>query len=104
MAIDGLLILDLTEEDLLEELNISTKLHRRKILKGIFSNPQKNNPIGIDHLREYAQYIEQQKACQKNNLAMTLEVGKQNLIHQPSEEIADKTNSTIINEIKKDKV
>jgi hypothetical protein len=65
---------------------------------------KKNNPIGIDHLREYAQYIEQQKASQKNNLAMTLEVGKQNLIHQPCEETTDKTNSTIINEIKKDKV
>jgi hypothetical protein len=45
MAIDGLLILDLTEEDLSEELNISTKLHRRKILKGIFCTlPKKTIP------------------------------------------------------------
>lgn len=34
MAVDGLLILELTEEDLKTEMNVSIKLHRRKIVKG----------------------------------------------------------------------
>lgn len=35
MKIDGLLILELGEEDLETELKITKKLHRRKILKAI---------------------------------------------------------------------
>jgi len=35
-----------------------------------------NNTLGIEFLKEYAIYVEQQKAT-KNSLGMTLEVGKQ---------------------------
>ena len=35
MGIDGYLILDLTEKDIEEELNVKTKLHLKKIIKAI---------------------------------------------------------------------
>lgn len=35
MSVDGLLILDLTEEDLEDEIGITVKLHRRKLVKAI---------------------------------------------------------------------
>lgn len=35
MAVDGLLILELTEEDLKEEMNVNVNLHRRKLMKAI---------------------------------------------------------------------
>jgi hypothetical protein len=35
MRVDGLLILDLEEEDFEQELKIITKLHRKKIIKAI---------------------------------------------------------------------
>lgn len=34
MAIDGYLILELTEEDLEAEMGVTVKLHRRKLIKG----------------------------------------------------------------------
>jgi pSer/pThr/pTyr-binding forkhead associated (FHA) protein len=45
MKIDGLLILELSEEELTEELKIATKLHRKKILKA------------IEVLKEYQNYF-----------------------------------------------
>ena len=45
MSIDGLLILELTEEDLESELRISIKLHRKKIVKA------------IEMLRQYDSYL-----------------------------------------------
>lgn len=45
MGVDGLLILDLEEKDIEEELQISTKLHRKKIIKA------------IEVLREYTKYL-----------------------------------------------
>lgn len=35
MKVDGLIILDLSEEELLTELDIKTKLHRKKFIKAI---------------------------------------------------------------------
>lgn len=35
MGVDGYLILDLEEEDIEEELQIKTKLHRKKFIKAI---------------------------------------------------------------------
>ena len=34
MAIDGYLILELTEEDLEAEMGVTIKLHRKKLIKG----------------------------------------------------------------------
>ena len=45
MSIDGWLIFEIEEVDLTEDLNVNTKLHRRKIMKG------------ITMLKEYKQYI-----------------------------------------------
>lgn len=45
MSIDGLLILDLTEEDLETELKIAVKLHRKKIIRA------------IELLRQYDSYL-----------------------------------------------
>lgn len=47
MSIDGLLIFELTEEDLEKELQITTKLHRKKIIKA------------IELLRQYDSYLKQ---------------------------------------------
>lgn len=47
MSIDGLLILELTEEDLETELQINIKLHRKKIVKA------------IDVLKQYDNYLHQ---------------------------------------------
>lgn len=47
MGVDGYLILDLEENDIEEELQIKTKLHRRKIMKA------------IEVLREYTKFLKE---------------------------------------------
>ena len=47
MGVDGYLILDLEEQDIVEELQISVKLHRKKIMKA------------IEVLREYTTYLKE---------------------------------------------
>lgn len=42
LGVDGWIILDLDEEDLENDLQISIKLHRKKILKGAFTKPNFN--------------------------------------------------------------
>lgn len=53
MKVDGLLILELEESDLLQELYIQKKLHRKKILKG------------IQVLKDYNQFLILNKPNQK---------------------------------------
>ena len=53
MGIDGLLILDLEESDIEEELQIKTKLHRKKIMKG------------LTRLKEYTKYLKDLSEEQK---------------------------------------
>ncbi len=75
MGVDGLLILDLEEADIEEELRITTKLHRKKIMKAVAM------------LKDYTTYL-------KNNM----ENGSQNrLISIENNEIEPEKNN-IINE------
>lgn len=63
MSIDGLLILELTEEDLENELQIPIKLHRKKIVKA------------IELLRQYDEYLRQlaDDTATENNKKMSVE-------------------------------
>lgn len=56
MKIDGLIILELNEDELLEELKITMKLHRKKILKA------------IEVLKEYHEYFRDSTAGGNRNL------------------------------------
>lgn len=47
MGVDGYLILELDEEEVEQELQITTKLHRKKIMKA------------IDLLKEYTVYLKE---------------------------------------------
>ena len=70
MGVDGYLILDLTEEDIEEELDIKTKLHRRKILKG------------IEVLKGYATYLKQKQNGEKEEIVRDKQlVKKKTTIH-----------------------
>lgn len=52
MGVDGYLILDLEEKDIEEELQIKTKLHRKKIQKA------------IEVLKEYTTFLKQHQTIQ----------------------------------------
>ena len=90
MSIDGWLIFEIEEDDLINDLKVETKLHRKKIMKG------------INMLKEYKTYV-------RNNLpikdpedqpGMAIEVENKNDAHTNQIEIIETENQIPIEEEK----
>lgn len=67
MSIDGWLIFEIEEDDLINDLRVVTKLHRKKLMKG------------IQMLKEYKSYIRNNFTNRNSNLVQH-EVTRQNVI------------------------
>ena len=93
MSIDGWLIFEIEEDDLVNDLKVNTKLHRKKIMKG------------INILKEYKAYIRNNFTNRNNNIIQN-EATRQNVIktENNSIEIENEPQSQRIEEEKDDVV
>ena len=90
MSIDGWLIFEIEEDDLINDLKVEAKLHRKKIMKG------------INMLKEYKTYVRNNLPIKdpEDQQGMAIEVENKNDVHSNQIEIIETEHQVPIEEEK----